>query len=142
MFYVFKSIEGATEFQPSQFQTIKTLKPLFIDIVEQMKNGKKEKEERLSVVCVGVKPINIKITLVAGHWTEFGSVMIRFENFPINYSAKNFDADFSVMLLEPIKENLSIGSEMVYLNGISITTLPNLGAFESWLKDQIISIWN
>jgi hypothetical protein len=106
-----------------------------------MKKSGKERQRSISVVRAGGKPINIRITLIAGHWTLYGSVMIRFENFPIAYNGNNFEADFSLLMLEPILKNPKTTTEMVYLNAFNVQ-IPDAKTFESWLKEQVANVWN
>jgi hypothetical protein len=110
-------------------------------MIKQMKKSGKQRQRDISLVCANGKPINIRITLIAGHWTLYGSVMIRFENFPIAYNGNSFEADFSLMLLEPIRKNHKTTTDMIDLNALN-AQIADSEAFESWLKEQVADVWN
>lgn len=133
---------GVETFQATpQFQLIKVLKVVFLNLIEQIKKENKEREHHVFVNVAGNTPISVRITLVWGHWTPFGSVMIRLENFPLTYDNSRFDCDFSIMLLEPVSASSSLSTELVYFNAASVI-IADPSSFENWLQIQITNAWN
>lgn len=139
---VSQQLDEAIEFQVTpQFQWIKLLKISFLNLVVEMKKGQRGRESSVVIGLPGYKPIDARITLCAGHWTLFGSVVIRLENFPMTYDGGTLEADFSIMLLEPVAGTSAITTDMIQFNGASVS-LSNPETFEQWLKGQVANAWN
>lgn len=124
------------------FQHLKELKNFFIHLIGQQIREELDREISVINTVPDYQPIRARLTQIAGHWTLFGSVQIRLENFPVTYEGANYDVDFSILLLENSTGISQIASdEMILFNGAS-PPLADPEAFEIWIKKEIIQAWN
>ncbi len=86
------------------------------------------------------KEIETRITLVSGNW-GLGSVILRFDNYPVDYDGKKGDLDLAIILMEPIDRERALSEGYVRLQGATFQ-VDDVSSLEKWIQKEVCQAWN